>query len=304
MPTARVLLTQIKNVLLQYQSAELRGVVTYKRGVLPPQPAFPALAIMPELATFGIPLSNGKYEVRWQVNLELFANQRTPDEAMDTVRLLANNIKQIVRQNPTWGGIAIDTEIFAKEYEELIPFMGQFMQIGSVPIEILTYEQMPPNLDVRTEFRYTDSVDLIKAIFERLIRQKNERLMSLGAVAEFYRAHIPPIPTFPAVTLIEPVTNSERVYTGLDANTRTYHLNIFTRLADQELNLDANLDILETVIDILQVYYSWGGRTINSLVQKIEFARETTARIGAVYRTTIEYMCQSPESTTLPTRTR
>lgn len=294
MATTRQLIDTMKNVLLSFRESELRGINTWKRGVLPPIPAFPALTIMPERVDFEYSHNNKKYTAKWLISVEFFARQRTPEEAMEQVRYYSGVTKQIFKEYFKWDGLAVDSEVFPKEYEELIPFQGQYLQMGAIPIEVITYEEQPQNLDIVNEFRWTDSVDLIAAVFDRLTKQKNESNMSLRQVRQFYRSQIPPIPDYPAITVIEPITNNERVYTGLDANTRIFEISVFTHLLDQEVNLDMNLDIVETLVDILQVYYMWGGRCIDSPVLGVQFFRDTN-EIGKVYRSTITYQCQSPE---------
>ncbi len=297
--TARQLIDAMKNVLLSFRERELRGIKTWKRGVLPPMPAFPACVIMPERVDFEYSHSAGQYTARWLISVEFFARHRKPEEAMEQVRYYSGITKHIFKEYFQWDGLAVDSEVFPKEYEELIPFQGQYLQMGAVPIEILTYEEQPPELEIFNEFRWTDSVDLIQTIFERLTKQKNESAMSLKQVRQFYRSQIPPIPDYPAITLIEPITNNERIYTALDANTRIFEINIFTHLLDKEINLDMNLNIVETLIDILQVYYMWGGRCIDSPVLGVQFFRDTN-ETGKVYRSTITYQCQSPEEVGLP----
>ena len=299
MPTTRQLIDTVKSVLLSYRERELRGINTWKRGVLPPIPAFPAVTIMPERVDFEYGYSGGKYKARWLISVEFFARQRTPEEAMEQVRYYSGAVKQIFKEHFKWGNLAVDSMIFPKEYEELIPYQGQYLQMGAVPIEIITYEQQPPILEQFTDFRWTDSTDLIHTIFERLVRQKNEASMSLRPVHQFYRSQIPPIPDFPAITLVEPITDNTRTYTALDSNTRIFELSVFTHLLDQEVNLDINLDIIETLINILQVYYMWGGRCIESPVLGVQFFRDTS-EIGNVYRSTITYQCQSPDQLGFP----
>jgi len=292
--TTKQLINTIRNVLMSFRERDLKGINTWKRGVLPPMPAFPALTIMPERVDFDYSHSNGQYTARWLISVEFFARHRKPEEAMEQVRFFSGQAKHIFKEFHQWEGLAIDSEVFPKEYEELIPFQGQYMQMGAVPLEIITHEEQPAVLEQYTEFRSTDSTDLITAIYDRLTRQKQETTMSLSAVNQFFRSQIPPIPAFPAVTIIEPITDNERVYTGLDANTRVFEISVFTHLLDQENNLDLNLDLVETIIDILQTYYMWGGRCINSPVLGVQFFREKNA-IGDVYRSTITYQTQSPE---------
>ncbi|KKK66601.1 hypothetical protein LCGC14_2962470, partial [marine sediment metagenome] len=271
----------------------------WKRGVLPPMPAFPAVAIMPERVDFEYSHSGGKYTARWAINVEFFAKQRTPEEAMEQVRYYSEVTKSIFEEFFQWEGLAIDSEIVPREYEELIPFQGQYLQMGAVPIEIVTYEEQPANREVLTEFRWTDSTDLIQVIYDRLTRQKNESQMTLKQVKQFYRAHIPPVPDYPAVTLTEPIIDHERTYTALDSNSRLFEISVLTHLLDQEQNLDLNLDLTEVLIDILQAYYAWGGRCINSPVLGVQFFRESN-ELGKVYRSTISYQCQSLEEIGMP----
>ncbi len=299
MATAKQLINTMKKVLLSFRDRELKGINTWKRGVLPPMPAFPAMTIMPERVDFEYTHSGGKYTARWLINVEFFARHRSPEEAMEQVRYYSGVTKHLFKEFFQWDGLAIDSEVHPKEYEELIPFQGQYMQMGAVPIEIITYEDQPTNRETLTEFRWTDSTDLIQVIFDRLTRQKNESVMSLKPVKQFYRSQIPPIPAYPAVTLIEPITNNERVYTALDANTRIFEASVFTHLLDQEQNLDLNLDLVEVIVDVLQTYYMWGGRCIDSPVLGVQFFRESN-EIGKVYRSTVTYQCQSPEEIGMP----
>jgi len=300
MATGKQLLDSIKHTLLQFRERELRGIATWKKGILPPVPAFPVCNLFPSRVNYNYRYSGGKYEARWGIDIEFFAIGRTPTEAMDQVRSYLHSARDIIKQYFKWDGLSIDTEIPMGETPEGIVYQHKFLQVGVLPIEIISYEFKPEERLTLTEYRETSSVELGQRIFDRLVAQKTQTAFSLREVNYIERAKVAPIPSFPAIVVLEPTTEYERMHTGLDHNARQFTIDIYTRLADKEINLDINLDLVEKVIDILQVYYTWGGTCYNSEVMGVEFIRDSRPSEvgGMVYSSSIRYTCLSAETST------
>jgi len=293
--TAVDLLYQLKKILLHYQKSTLSGVRTFKLGVLPPQPIFPAINIMPEEETYQYNYNGGKYEVLRSFLFEIYARHDSPAHAMETARDLVGFIKEILKINQTLDGVAVDLEFHPRIFEELISFHGKYLQIGTIPIRVLSYEFLPINRVQEDRIVSTTSSELINEIFQTLLNCKlKSGQFSLRNVAQFEKSRIPPIPKFPAITVTEPQLDQNRTYTGLDAGNRDFEVSIYTRLLDKDALLTDNLKILEVVKDVLQLHHRFGGRCIHSWVDSVQFLRQTLD-IGSVYTTTLRLKTQSQE---------
>jgi len=306
MPDGKTLSQAIKDQLLEYQNSELREIRTWKRGVLPPTPTFPACSVMPERVRILYP-RNRQAELHWDFNIELFARHKTPREALETVQRLAQAVKMIIKQHFKFGAISgspsstlvLDTEI-KPVYEEVIPQpTGQYMHMAVVPLEVIQYEDLPEELIIESTAGLTDGVELVQFIENRLEAfARDSSQLSLRQVAQFSRSLVPPIPQFPAITISGAITEHDRALTGLDIVNHSFDFSVFTSLLPQEVNLDLNLVLVDLLIQIIWVNFAWGGRAEMTTVEEVEFVRERS-EVGHVYRSTITANVQCREKISL-----
>lgn len=289
------LLYQIKNTLLRHQRGSLKDIKTFKLGVLPPQPIFPALNIMPEEETYSYPFNGGKYEVHRSFLIEIFVRHDTPASAMEQTRDLVGHLKEILKSNRDMDGHAVDVEFHPRFFEEVIAFQGKYLQIGTIPIRVLSYEFLPENRVDEDVIVPTTSSELVKEIYEtfQLYRLRPGNL-SLKTIEQLEKSRIPPIPKFPAISLIEPQIGQDRFYTGLDAGRRDFDISIYTRLLDKDPLLIENLTLLEVIKDIVQINHRFSGKCIQSFIDSVQFIRQTL-NIGNVYTTTIRLKTDAQE---------
>lgn len=294
MPNGKILSQAVKDTLLRYQNSELKDVRTWKRGVLPPAPTFPACAIMPERVRLFYE-RNGQITLVWEFNIEFFARHTDPRVAIETAQTLAQNAKTVLKQHFKLDGVpgdlsstlVVDTEL-RPIYQEAVPQpSGQYMHMAVVPIEITQYEDLPEDRIVEELAGYTDSVELIQFMENRLEAfARDAGALSLRSVVQFSRSIIPPIPKYPAVTINEVLTKHDRSLTGTDVVSHSFDFSVFTDLLPQEVNLDLNFTLVDILVKVIQLNHAWGGRAEQTTVDEVEFVREIN-QIGRVYRSTI-----------------
>jgi len=293
--TAKDILLELKRVLVSEQVRKLNSVRTFKLGVLPPQPTFPAINIMPDSESYEYTLPGGKYKVLRNYLIEVFSRHRSPAEAMNQTRDLVGLIKQVVKENIRVNDQSIDVEIFPRVFEETITFQGQFLQAGTIPIRAHSYEFMPENRLEANTLVPTTSSELIGIIHRTLDYHRSQPPpLSLRNIVQIEKSRIPPVANFPALTVIEPQLDQNREYAGLDAGDRLFELTIWTRLLDKDPMLLEALDILEVIKDIVQIHHMWEGRSMLSRILSVTMSRESL-EIGKVYRTTVRMVTKSEE---------
>lgn len=302
MPNAKALSQAIKDTLLQYQNSELAAVKTWKRGVLPPTPTFPACAVMPQRCLiYGD--YNRRKQLEWEFSLEFFARHTDPRVAIETATELAQAAKMVMKQHFKLGAISgdpsstnvVDTELQPTYTESISQPPGQYMQMAVVPLRITQYEALPDNVQVPVEAGFTDNVELVRFIQTRLENwARYKGLPNLGQVSLFARSVAPPVAKFPAVTVIENQHNHHRELTGLDIVNRTYDFSVYTNLLPQEVNFDLNLALVDQLVKVLWIDYAWGGRAELTDVEEIQFVREQN-EVGRMYRSTVTANIQCRE---------
>ena len=102
------LLLELKKILVANQRSTLKDVKTFKIGVLPPTPVFPAINVMPEEEFFVDTFSSGKYSVWRHYLIEVYSRHRLPAEAMNQTRDIVGYIKEIIKANRAVSGQAVD----------------------------------------------------------------------------------------------------------------------------------------------------------------------------------------------------
>jgi len=290
--TTKELLNKIKETLLICRShTGLDTVRTFKRGILPPIPTFPAIAIVPIREIHGGVWSGGKYEVTRQINLEVYSKKLSGKASLDQSKNIAKEIVNIGKKIFTWGDLVLETVFGGPNEEDPMEFGSSILSVCTVPMWFISYERIPDKR-IKSGLKNITAVGLSE-LMERILEQHKKTPLldlSLSKVAQLSRGPIPLLGNFPAVTINAPTMDIEKTYSSADTEIRHFNIGVWTKLLDKEINLDQNLDIIEVLKDLLQIYSGWNGYCISSEIVDIEYDM-TTIPIGKVYSSTINYDC-------------
>jgi hypothetical protein len=290
--TMSTLLTAIKT-RLQAQSG-LSGIKTWKRGILPPLPVFPALAILPMQEVLFQPMSDGTYWVDRTLRLDVWMKryESTEKALTDAMNLMAT-VKTAIRTEYEWpvSGVAQCTETLYGEEE-----IGEgrdwgkatFVQPVMLELTCRSKEAYPTVTVTKTtqEVATRPFVDHVVSVLD------GYRSTTLAALRAPVTGHtILPIATrrFPVITVTEDTERLTHDYAaGIDAANRELVIHVFTQLLDKETMLNDNLSLVEAVKDICQSTYAWGGRCVTSEITQIRYGQDLDAML---YHTTLTLAC-------------
>lgn len=286
--TMKDLLTQMKT--LMKADASFSRINTWKRGVLPPVPAFPVIAVLPVLETFPRIYAGGMYHVERTVNIETWAYSLDSNQAIESSMDWIEAVKEFVQANTRWDGQAIDTYMGTWSLGRQEQFKTGFAQSCVLPITVLSQEYYPP-VTIETTQTEASPKELLNAITDTLMGYKTT---TLAKVQRFYHGTVKGIPVLPAVGIVEETENMDHLWAGVESVNRAFQLFVFTKLVDKEGSLDWNLDLVEALKNILQANRNFGGKCIDSNIGSIEYGSMQVEN-SMLYDSTILLGCNSAE---------
>ncbi len=296
------LLTSIKQVLLD--GRESTGVTHLKRGVLPPLPTFPTIALLPDIENILEYRNNGKYIIERNVSVEVYAKAYDVKDAKKKVLDVITEIIGLARiQNNLganrWSTSCFDCTWSEEVYETPFEYSGQIVQIGILPMSFISNESMPTNRLKYGSVTETGLSDTIDEIYDTLVGYVNQTDVTydLSNVRNVYKKEIPPVPDFPSITIVSRGTDRDRARTGEDVAKFNIELGVWTKLLDKEYALNQSLALVETIKDIVQYNELWGGKVINSYIDDIQYERADTEKLGMVYRSLVNLIIEGMEVT-------
>lgn len=241
----KTVLTAIKTNLLSFQTTTLSNVKTFKKGVLPPIPVYPAIAFFPSREILTGYQNAGVHRVDLEIDIEVYTkNLKTQDAVRDALDII-NAVKDIAKSKKEWPynseNTCYDTGIGNETLGEPIPYRNAVIQRAVLPIVCRTKATLPAQLSSATG-QQTTSKDLMDTIFSTLSSDAN-----LNAIKTKVKGTIPPVPAFPALAVLEDTERHPRETAGFDLPTRTFSIAIFDKLLDKEPLLDRLLDMTKKV---------------------------------------------------------
>jgi len=289
-------LTDIKTVLLTYQNTTLSDVKTYKRGVLPIAPSFPALAILPEKEKIIRRRSNGQQIVEREISIEVYTKAAKKEFAVSQVMDIMDVIKNIGQAQITslWNNTCFDFDMYSETYMEPVVLKStQVVYGGSMRFRFRDHHIIPISSRKRkASVAETKASDILDAVYDAIYSYRNDQTYSLSDVNIFVKQDIPPLSKFPAITVIEGKTNRLKSLTGMDNVSRIFDISVWTELVDKEYSLDKNLDIVEILKNILEIEYTFTNSTVarayNSQIIQTMYNRNDVRSLGRVYRSAIQ----------------
>ena len=273
------LLTTVKTRLLAYQGSTLSKVKTWKRGILPPLPTFPAIAVLPIRETLSSPRSGGVYRNDREINIEIYTKGLgTADvlrECMDITTAVKDILKtefHMVDTDETTYDVVMQTHILGEPQ----PFKNSLVQKCTIPIVCRSLESCTTTSPTTT-ITDASSKDLLDAVYTAV-----NSYAFTNTVKKIDRATLPPCMAYPSIHILEDTDFQERYEAGVDRPTRRFVLACFNKQLDKEVLLDNLLAVVEEVKDCMQENSRWGNMARNSWVETIEYGTYPLEK-GALY---------------------
>ena len=290
--TMKSLLTDAKRVLVDksnQKDSALGEVKTFKRGVLPPVPWFPAVALLPVNETVERVYSGGKYVVRRELSFDVWCRSYKFKEAeKDCIRVLTD-ARDVLEDNYKLPGsdgneTTVDIWFGTQELADAEPFQKGFLQSATMRIAFSSQEDVPSARKIVVDLKQNTPKEMLSLIFNT-VKEYGGSLLS--DVVKFHEVAVPPIPLFPAVAVVEADVAGSHYETGRDESSRRFMLWVWTKLLDKEVNLDRNLDVVEMVKDVVQIEYRWGGYAKDTVLNNIAYGQMPLDNYS-VYATGVE----------------
>ena len=263
--TMKDLLTTIKDSLRA--NSDFVDINTWKRGVLPPVPAYPCIAILPVSERYPRIFAGGMYHVERSVNIEVvtftYESKTSLDQCMDFVE----KTKEHIQANTTWDDTAVNTIMGQERLGSSTQPKRGFIQSCVVPITVKSRE-FYPGMTIENTLVESSSKDLLDVIGNTIKTYKDT---TLAKVKRYHVGTVKSTPEFPAVSVVEESEIFSHTWAGREGVTRTFQIFTWTKLSDRESHLDWNLDLVEELKDIFQVNRNFGGRCIDSNLTGIDY---------------------------------
>jgi len=263
------LLTAIKNRILVYQDGTLSSVRTYKRGVLPPIPRFPAIAILPIRETFTSPRSGGVYRSDREVNIEIYTKGMKTDNLMRECIDLSEYVKDVLKNefqlNDDGLKNSYDTVIGNQVYGEPQPFRNAIVQKCTIPITCRGFETLPATT-FSSDLEEVTPKDLLDEVYDAIVAYAYTKTVKTKR-----KAVMPPVARYPAISVLEDFDEPERARAGVDRPVRRFTVAVFEKQLDKEVLLNNLLSVTEDVKDCLQENHRWNDKCENSWVTSVEY---------------------------------
>lgn len=285
----KTLLTSIKDSLKA--DSDFANINTWKRGVMPPEPAFPAISVVPLRERKTEHCAGGMYQVERDVALNVFVKSLNPREALEDAMDWIEEMKEHVQANYQWSETAMDTRMGAEQFGEPESWTKAAMvQPAALPLTVISKEWLYAN-DTTTTISEGSARSLGDYINTTL---KESALLTDINQSAFYWKVIPPIPRLPALCLVENTETFLRTWAGADEPIRAFVITAWEKLLARETMLDNVLDLVEAVKDVVQENHTWGGRCIYSDIVEVIFGEHVTEEI-ALYSASLQMICHARE---------
>ena len=294
------LLSNVKQVFLDNKGTI--GVSHLKKGVLPPLPVFPVIAILPISESIIQYRNNGAYVIQRGINIEVYDKNYDVKVANEKVKDIITNIVNVCQTQNQLGANRWSTSVFDStwsdaSYEQPFAYKNQIVQTGTLSMTFISNENMPigrPSYVTVVETNFSDVLDQIYTIINSYV-DGSDATFDLTAVKTIYKKEIPPIGNFPCITINGGVTSRERARTGEDTTNFSVEIVVWTKLLDKEWTLNQNLDLVEILKDVIQYNEQWNGKAVSSIINSIDYERANVNKIGFTYRTVFNITVEGVE---------
>jgi hypothetical protein len=292
--TMKDLITKIHKVFVDNRS-KIRLLKTFKNGVLPPTPAFPAMAILPQKESFSYLYTGGKYRVNRELELQVVTKTMNKRDGRDQVEDLMDGCIRIIRDNHEFEGECYDTFADLHDMEDPIEREDSIVDVGIIKLNCFSFEFKPDRRLRTTKLYEAKSNHLLSQIYDLFWTYKNDVDYPLRNLKGLEVQSLGPRIQFPLALVSEMSVDRDRTFTGIDIATREIRIEIFTKLLDKDFALYSNLDLVENIKKILQLDSTLGGAVLDSEIDNISYLRSRSDVLGLIYNSIITFGCQAQE---------
>jgi len=163
--TTKDLLIQIHKTFVENRD-RVSTLKTFKNGVLPPLPAFPAMAILPIRDDFNYAYSGGKYKVQREYELQIIVKSLKKREATDEVQKLMDGCIRIITDNSTFNDLCFDTYAESHDMQDAIERVNSVLAIGTIKLLCYSFEYKPSRAQRATRLYQSGSTHLLSQIYD------------------------------------------------------------------------------------------------------------------------------------------
>ena len=292
--TTKELLTTIKT-FLQDKSREglsenLAKVKQFKKGVLSPIPIFPAVVVVPLSERMEKFYSGGMYHAGREVEIYVYIKGvgRQKEDRLQCLKII-EKIRNLLYENHTLDESEIyNFELGEEDYGQ-IPFGRLMLQEGKFTVTFWSKENLPSDRISNISLSSSNVKDLLNSITDKFKEYKNNGSLD---VRQIESVALPPIAKFPSLGIIELPSRIEHEETGRDTHFRSFSVFAWSKCFDKEIALDANLDLIEQVKNLIWKNYKWDGQTRNTTIGIINYEMVTEANI-LLYQSRVNFECQA-----------
>ena len=292
--TMKDLVVKVHKVFVDNKN-KLPLLKTFKNGVLPPLPAFPALSILPETDIYIYGISGGKYKVRRNLSIQLITKGLNKRVNRDQLTEMMDGISRIIRDNSTFEDVCYDSFIEVQDLDDPVEKSNSILSFGVMHLSCLSYETLPVIRFNTVDLYESRGSHLLSQIYDKFIEYKNHPTYPLTALKSLNIQVMKPTIAFPSVLISEMGADRRRRLAGIDLIDRDVRIEIFTKLLDKDFALFSNLDITERIKRILQIDTNLSGATIDSNILRIDYTRTRSDTAGLLYNSIISYSCITQE---------
>jgi len=281
------LIINIAQILID-NNEQIDSIKTFKKGVLPPSPVFPAISISPIRETFSYQYSNSKYRIMREVRLDLYFKSMNMLTARENLRRMTSNIRDVLTDNFTINDRLYDLYIKVEDFDSPIMVGDSVIQSVSISLNGFCFDYKPDDIEIPISIVESKGNDIITQLKNLFINKKDHLNYPLNTIKSLSMQTLSPQLIFPAVLIAGPL-NSDRMrnFTGMDSLNTICEISVFTKLLDKDYSLYSNLDITQNIRKVLEISDDLGGYLINSQVLTVDYLRNIHPNLGAVYHSII-----------------
>lgn len=260
------LLTRIKNRLLQYNNDTLSDVITYKRGILPPIPAYPAIAILPEEEVIRYMFTGGLYRSDKSVSIEIYVKSASREYARNKSSELLDAVRDIIQSDIYLNRYVKDTAISDEVYGIDVTMGSTFIYASSMKLKCSTRESFPSSRTI--EYNVSNStisnfVDTVVNIFKAK--------SALSSIQMWIKWSTGNIGRFPAIEFNVGSISRDRSFLGAEDVTIPLEINLYCKAGAKEQLLNRALDYSETIKEVIHENPTWNGICYKSSISSITY---------------------------------
>ena len=266
------LLTTIKYNILLYQNSTLAKNKTYKKGILPPIPVFPAITILPESEELFSFSSGNEYKVNRRIRFDIYGHGFDLGNVHTNCIELTNAIKDIINLKYKWtseGGSAqcyntiIENEVFGDPY----PYKNRFLQKCSLTMNCFSGATLP-NQELTDTPVEEQAEDFLTTVYNKVYSYKPT---TFAKIQSFAKGVTPPFSTYPALVVSENTETPTHYEAGRDKLERDFEIVIYHKLLDKEGILTRVIAEVENVKTVILTNPKWGGKAVWTTITNIDY---------------------------------